>query len=337
VIDVSAEPQQSGTVVIKRERKRHLDHGFDMSNDAESPIRRNPKKSKKRKIVQNGAAPLSASYGNYELPPQDEQLLEEVAGFLSRCSKKKARLSSIGSYLSDIGYHYDGALCPTLMQNRHLFKILRNPQGRYTITLKQQQAPREPPTDLAGADYDEPYPYPDDPSYDDASMAPPAPHDHFDYEPRNTDLPLISSSDPADFPRRRAPASSIGVVARSANQQRLLDLLDSAAPVIVAVGPAGTGKTFLAVRAALRALADGEVSGIVVTRPAVAVDESLGFLPGNVEDKMAPYLAPISDILTAACDPAELDDLMRRRVIKVRPAGRRRPGRRGEAAPAAAE
>jgi hypothetical protein len=156
VIDVSPEAQhESGTLVIRRDKKRRVDHGFYESYDEEFPVQRNPKRSKKRKIVQNGEAPLSASNGDYELP-QDEQLLEEVAAFLSRCSKKKARLSSIGSYLDDIGFHFEGALCPTLVQNRHLFKVGKNQQGKYIISLKQKRAPRQPPSDFAGADYDVP-------------------------------------------------------------------------------------------------------------------------------------------------------------------------------------
>jgi len=92
------------------------------------------------------------------------------------------------------------------------------------------------------------------------------------------------------------PDPTARVRPQSPNQRRLLEVIDRY-PVVVAVGPAGTGKTYLAVAAAVAALMDGQVSRIVLARPAVEAGEALGFLPGNVDHKMAPYLRPLYDAL----------------------------------------
>lgn len=81
------------------------------------------------------------------------------------------------------------------------------------------------------------------------------------------------------------------------NQVRYLDLLnDSKIKLIIANGPAGTGKTLLACQTAIKRLIDGDISKIVITRPVVAVEEDIGFLPGTINKKMDPWTRPIMDI-----------------------------------------
>ena len=84
---------------------------------------------------------------------------------------------------------------------------------------------------------------------------------------------------------------------QSENQQELLaSLRDS--HLTIAIGPAGTGKTYLAISAAVEALEEGRVDRIVLSRPAIEAGESLGFLPGDMQDKLAPYLRPLYDALS---------------------------------------
>jgi phosphate starvation-inducible PhoH-like protein len=83
----------------------------------------------------------------------------------------------------------------------------------------------------------------------------------------------------------------------SPNQQALLDAMQSQ-NLVMALGPAGTGKTYLAISAAVEALEAGEVGRIVLSRPAVEAGESLGFLPGDLQEKLAPYLRPLYDALS---------------------------------------
>ena len=86
-----------------------------------------------------------------------------------------------------------------------------------------------------------------------------------------------------------------------------------------AVGPAGTGKTYLAVAFAVAALKNKDVSKIVITRPAVEAGENLGFLPGDLKEKIDPYLNPIYDALRDMIQSDRLDNLMERKVIEVAP------------------
>ena len=83
---------------------------------------------------------------------------------------------------------------------------------------------------------------------------------------------------------------------RSDNQRILMEAIDSK-PLTVALGPAGTGKTYLAISAAVEALEAGTVSRIMLSRPAVEADENLGFLPGDMREKLDPYLRPLWDAL----------------------------------------
>jgi len=89
--------------------------------------------------------------------------------------------------------------------------------------------------------------------------------------------------------------------------------------IVFAIGPAGTGKTFLAVAMALNALKNNEVSRIILTRPAVEAGESLGFLPGDLNEKIDPYLRPLIDALQFMLSPEKLKSLKERNIIEINP------------------
>jgi len=108
------------------------------------------------------------------------------------------------------------------------------------------------------------------------------------------------------------------VTPRTAGQRHYVDLLRRF-PVVFGVGPAGTGKTYLAVASAASALLKGEVKRIVLTRPAVEAGEKLGFLPGDLNDKIDPYLRPLYDALFDVLGPERTARLLERQVIEVAP------------------
>jgi len=91
--------------------------------------------------------------------------------------------------------------------------------------------------------------------------------------------------------------------------------------IIVSTGPAGTGKTMLATEQAIKQFLLGKCEKIVFTRPSVTVDEELGFLPGTLEDKMAPYIRPIYDILYNFIHPNEVKQLIEEKAIEIAPLG----------------
>ncbi len=108
---------------------------------------------------------------------------------------------------------------------------------------------------------------------------------------------------------------------RSRAQTSYADTLASRTPYVVVVGPAGTGKTYLAVHAGAIALLSGAVQRLVITRPAVPVDEDLGFLPGSVDQKMEPYLVPILDMLSDIWPASAIQILQQERRLQVVPLG----------------
>ena len=105
---------------------------------------------------------------------------------------------------------------------------------------------------------------------------------------------------------------------KNMGQKRYVEAIDKS-DVVFVIGPAGTGKTFLAVVCAIAAFKKGEVSRIILTRPAVEAGESLGFLPGDLKEKVDPYLRPIYDSLYAILGTNTTDRLMERGVIEVAP------------------
>ena len=108
------------------------------------------------------------------------------------------------------------------------------------------------------------------------------------------------------------------VRAMSPAQQQLMDSVD-AQSVVLALGPAGTGKTYLAIAKAVEALEAGKVQRIVLSRPAVEAGESLGYLPGDLNEKLAPYLRPLYDALTERLGTKRLKSLLADGTIEIAP------------------
>ena len=108
------------------------------------------------------------------------------------------------------------------------------------------------------------------------------------------------------------------IVARSTNQRNYVEAIQKY-DVVFGIGPAGTGKTYLAVAMAVAALKKEQVARIILTRPAVEAGEALGFLPGDLEQKITPYLRPLYDALRDMLDPEEMDRAMSRQIIEVAP------------------
>ena len=106
--------------------------------------------------------------------------------------------------------------------------------------------------------------------------------------------------------------------ARSANQQKYVDAIKKN-DIVFGIGPAGTGKTYLAMAMAVMALREGEVERMVLTRPAVEAGEKLGFLPGDLQDKVDPYLRPLYDALYDMVEYDKLQRLFQQRTVEVAP------------------
>jgi phosphate starvation-inducible PhoH-like protein len=105
---------------------------------------------------------------------------------------------------------------------------------------------------------------------------------------------------------------------QSAGQQRLWESIHAHA-LTLALGPAGTGKTFLAIAAAAQALEAGKVERIILSRPAVEAGESIGYLPGDIGEKMSPFLRPLTDALVDRMGGKKLKTLMAEGVIEIAP------------------
>jgi phosphate starvation-inducible PhoH-like protein len=108
------------------------------------------------------------------------------------------------------------------------------------------------------------------------------------------------------------------VVAKTVGQKKYLDAIRTH-DVTLGVGPAGTGKTYLAVAMALAALREGKVSRLILTRPAVEAGEALGFLPGDLYEKIMPYLRPLHDALHDMLPAEEMQKHTERGVIEIAP------------------
>ena len=108
------------------------------------------------------------------------------------------------------------------------------------------------------------------------------------------------------------------IKAKTINQRKLVDLVNKN-DMVFAVGPAGTGKTYTAVALAVRALKAKEVKRIILTRPAVEAGENLGFLPGDLKEKLDPYLMPLYDALRDMIPPEKLADMIEFGIIEIAP------------------
>lgn len=112
--------------------------------------------------------------------------------------------------------------------------------------------------------------------------------------------------------------NGVRITARTRNQQRLVDAIRQD-DMVFAIGPAGTGKTYTAVAMAVAALKDKRVKKIVLTRPAVEAGENLGFLPGDLKEKLDPYLQPLYDALTDMLPFDKVADYLEKGVIEIAP------------------
>lgn len=139
---------------------------------------------------------------------------------------------------------------------------------------------------------------------------------------------LTTDSDEERFSREAAKESDASIIvhgnhgkvikAKSKNQQRLVDSVQDH-DMIFAIGPAGTGKTYTAVALAVRALKNKEVRRIILTRPAVEAGENLGFLPGDLRDKLDPYLQPLYDALRDMIPSQKLVAYLEDKTIEIAP------------------
>ena len=108
------------------------------------------------------------------------------------------------------------------------------------------------------------------------------------------------------------------IKSRSENQQKLIDAFEKT-DMTFAVGPAGTGKTYLSIALAVKALKEKTAKKIILSRPAVEAGEKLGFLPGDMKDKIDPYLQPLYDALEDMIPAAKLQDMMEKHIIQIAP------------------
>ena len=112
--------------------------------------------------------------------------------------------------------------------------------------------------------------------------------------------------------------SGRAIKARSQNQQQLIDAYQQN-DMVFAVGPAGTGKTYLSIALAVKALKDKTAKKIILSRPAVEAGEKLGFLPGDMKEKIDPYLQPLYDALEDMLPQVKLQDMMEKNIIQIAP------------------
>ena len=137
----------------------------------------------------------------------------------------------------------------------------------------------------------------------------------------------LAAAEAAETPAEKPPAggepivfgpNGIVVKARTPNQRRMVESI-TRSDILFAIGPAGTGKTYTAVALAVRALKNKEIKRIILTRPAVEAGENLGFLPGDMKEKIDPYLRPLYDALDDMIPPEKLKVYLENRTIEIAP------------------
>ena len=107
---------------------------------------------------------------------------------------------------------------------------------------------------------------------------------------------------------------------RSISQKKYMSILnDSSQKIVIATGPAGTGKTLLATEAGIRNFIEAKCEKLIFVRPAVTTDEEIGFLPGTLEDKLAPFIRPLYDVLYNFITPQEVTQLLEEKIIEISP------------------
>lgn len=113
---------------------------------------------------------------------------------------------------------------------------------------------------------------------------------------------------------------NVDILPRNRSQENyVLQLLDPGKNIVFGIGPAGTGKTMLACQVGVKLFLEGQIDRIVVTRPAVSADEDLGFLPGTLEEKMAPWTRPIFDVFREYFYANEIESMIAEGVIEISP------------------
>ncbi len=119
----------------------------------------------------------------------------------------------------------------------------------------------------------------------------------------------------------RVNTRPVHLVPKSLNQEKfILALLDDETDIIVVTGPAGTGKTYLAMQAAIKAMRAGECDRIILSRPAIGVeDEQHGFLPGDINQKMEPWTRPLIDVLREYYTQAEIAHMLEEQIVEIAP------------------
>jgi len=133
-----------------------------------------------------------------------------------------------------------------------------------------------------------------------------------------TNLVDINDARKKMFTRQRK--QNVFIIPRNLKQEEYLEILDdNKYKIVIAAGSAGTGKTLIAVTKAIQALQQGDIKKIVITRPAVSTDEDHGFLPGTLEDKMAPWVRPIYDVFEEYFSPAEIKMMIEEGIIEIAP------------------
>lgn len=134
-------------------------------------------------------------------------------------------------------------------------------------------------------------------------------------------LMLIHGEQPTEYMQDNLILHGVNgrsIVARSQNQQHLVDAYEEN-DLLFAIGPAGSGKTYTAIALAVRALKQKEVKRIILSRPAVEAGEKLGFLPGDMKEKIDPYLQPLYDALQDMIPGVKLNEYMERGIIQIAP------------------
>lgn len=136
-------------------------------------------------------------------------------------------------------------------------------------------------------------------------------------------FPSGASWDPLEQPsfhNRRDQKYVRNVRPQNENQAKLIEAM-AKNNLVVAIGPAGTGKTYLAISAAVESLESGKVDRIILSRPAIEAGETLGFLPGDLQEKMAPYLRPLYDALNDRLGVKRLKQYILDGIIEIAPIG----------------
>lgn len=146
----------------------------------------------------------------------------------------------------------------------------------------------------------------------------------------SNEMNLLKEEDILDIVKGKAPAivnvdnliihglNGKPILARTANQKKLVEAFDEN-DMVFAIGPAGSGKTYTAIALAVRALKTKKIRKIILSRPAVEAGEKLGFLPGDMKEKIDPYLQPLYDALEDMIPPLKLKEYLESKIIQIAP------------------